>query len=197
MKTPTHTVRFVHRQTIRTSKGLGLIEILVTVLVLSIGLLGIAATQTVGMSFNHDSYLRSQATMMINELTERMSTNIVAVDGNNFMDHPDNMGAINTDYDMSGCGVAPAPLCEGVANCSPGQLATYDMFRIACGFNAGNGDGIVNLFPNGTLNITCIDSDGGVDGDDCTNGSNHQITITWLRSNMGINPNQVQMVVRP
>ncbi|MGI9227461.1 MAG: type IV pilus modification protein PilV [Gammaproteobacteria bacterium] len=180
-------------------KGLSLIEILVTVVILSIGLLGIAATQTLGMGYNHDSYLRSQATMMINELTERMSINLTAVDNNNFVDHPDNIGAINTDYAMGGCGTAPAPLCEAGVVCTPVQLATYDMFRIACGFNAGGNDGVVNIFPNGTLNIACIDSDGGVDADPCTNGSNHQITITWQRANLNINPiaSQVQLVVLP
>ena len=188
MKTTTHRLRFVNKQTIRTNKGLGLIEILVTVLVLSIGLLGIAATQTVGMSFNHDSYMRSQATMLLNELTERMSTNIVAVDANVFSN-------INT-FNMATCGAPPAVICEGTAvACTPAQLATYDAFRMACGFNAGGNDGVVNIFPNGSIAITCIDSDGGVDADPCTDGSNHQIMITWQKPNMPIN--QVQMVVRP
>jgi len=176
-------------------KGLSLIEILVTVVVLSIGLLGIAATQTLAMGYNHNAYLRSQATMLINELTERMSINLAAVDNNNFVDHADNLGAINTNYAMGGCGAAPAPLCEAGVNCSPQQLATYDMYRIACGYNANGNDGIINIFPNGALNITCLDSDGGVDPDDCTNGSNHQLTISWQRSNLAAK--QVQLVVRP
>ena len=188
MNTETNRLRFINKRTIQTSKGLGLIEILITVVVLSIGLLGIAAVQTVGMGFNHDSYLRSQATMMINELTERMSTNIVAVDANVFAN-------INT-FNLATCGTPPAVICEGtVVACTPAQLATYDAFRMACGFNAGGNDGAVNIFPNGTLNITCIDSDGGVDADPCTNGSNHQITISWQKPNMPIN--QMQMVVRP
>ncbi|MGI9227617.1 MAG: type IV pilus modification protein PilV [Gammaproteobacteria bacterium] len=190
MNSTPHKLSFTCKRTIQSQQGLSLIEILVTVVILSIGLLGIAATQTVGMGYSHDSYLRSQATMMINELTERMSINLAAVDNNDF--------AINANYAMGGCGVAPAPICEAGVVCTPVQLATYDMYRVACGFNAGGSDGIVNIFPNGTLNITCIDSD-GADADACTNGSNHQITITWQRANLNINPiaSQVQMVVRP
>ena len=190
MNSTPHKLSFLSKRTIHSSKGLSLIEILVTVVILSIGLLGIAATQTLGMGYNHDSYLRSQATMMINELTERMSINLTAVDANSF--------DINA-FPMNTCGAAPAPLCEAGVVCTPAQLATYDMFRLACGFNAGGSDGVVNIFPNGTLNITCIDSDGGADADACTNGSNHQITITWQRANLNINPiaSQVQMVVRP
>ena len=181
MNTTTHKLSYIHKPTLRSRKGLSLIEILVTVLVLSIGLLGIAATQTVGMSFNHDSYLRSQATMLINELTERMSLNLTAVDANAFLN-------INP-FNMATCGTPPATICEGATTCTPAQLATYDTYRIACGYNAGGNDGVNNIFPNGAIAITCIDSDA------CTDGSNHQILISWLKPNMATN--QVQMVVRP
>lgn len=191
MRISTLTLSNMNKRSRQSQLGLSLIEILVTVVILSIGLLGIAATQTLGMGYNHDSYLRSQATMMINELTERMSTNLTAVDNNDF--------AINANYAMGGCGTAPATVCEAGVLCTPTQLATYDMYRLACGYDANGNDGVVNIFPNGTLNITCIDSDAGVDADPCTNGSNHQITITWQRANVNINPNasQVQLVVRP
>ncbi len=190
MKNTFYKINSSSKRAIKQQAGLSLIEILVTVVILSIGMLGIAATQTLGMGYNHDSYLRSQATMLINELTERMSTNLTAVDNNDF--------AINANFAMGGCGTAPAPLCEAGVICTPAQLATYDMYRIACGYDANGGDGVVNVFPNGTLNITCIDSD-GTDADACTNGSNHQITITWQRANTNINPiaSQVQLVVRP
>lgn len=168
--------------------GLSLIEILVTVVILSIGLLGIAATQTLGLGYSNDSYLRSQATMLANELTERMSINLDAVDANDFN--------INT-YALTGCAVAPAAICEGAVNCTPQQLATYDLYRIACGYNVGSNDGVVNIFPNASFNVSCIDSDAGVDADPCTNGSNHSVTISWQRAGKNMGANQVQLVVRP
>ncbi len=170
----------------KNCSGVSLVEILITVFVLSIGLLGIAASQALGVSNNHDSYLRSQATMMINELTERMSINIAAVDADDF-----NINA----FDLNSCGTAPATLCEGTAaNCTPQQMATYDIYRMACGYDAGGADGIVNIFPNASLSITCIDSDAG-DGEPCTDDSNHNLTITWQKPDA--NTSQVQMVVRP
>ena len=176
------------KRSFHSQNGLSLIEILVTVVVLSIGLLGIAATQTLGMGYNNDSYLRSQATMLVNEITERMSLNLVAVDNNDFN--------INT-FNMTTCGTAPAAICEGTTVCTPQQLATYDIYRIACGYDAGGNDGVTNIFPNGTLNLICIDSDAGADTDPCTDGSNHQITISWQRAGADFNQNQVQLVVRP
>ena len=44
------------------SQGFSLMEVLVALLVLAIGLLGLAALQARGVKFNHDAYLRSQAT---------------------------------------------------------------------------------------------------------------------------------------
>ena len=188
MKKLAHKFSITNKWTSRSQAGLSLIEILVTVVILSIGLLGIAATQTLGLGYSNDSYLRSQATMLANELTERMSLNLVAVDGNNF-----NINA----FDLTGCGTAPATICEGAANCTPPQLATYDLYRIACGYNVGSNDGVVNIFPNAALNVACLDSDGGVDADPCTNGSNHSITISWQRAGRNMGANQVQLVVRP
>ncbi|QMU62262.1 MAG: type IV pilus modification protein PilV [Gammaproteobacteria bacterium] len=179
-------LNFTSKRSTQYQSGMSLIEILVTVVILSIGLLGIAATQTVGVGYNHDSYLRSQATMMINELTERMSLNLDAVNNNDF-----NVNAFN----MAGCGTAPAALCEGTVNCTPQQLATYDIYKISCGYDANGNDGITNIFPSGALAVACIDSDAGVDADPCTDGSNHQIVISWQRANLA--QAQVQLVVRP
>ncbi len=50
-------------------------EVLVALLVLSIGLLGLAALQAQGLKFNHDAYLRSQATVLVNDIVERMRAN--------------------------------------------------------------------------------------------------------------------------
>ena len=42
------------------SQGFSLMEVLVALLVLAIGLLGLAALQARGVKFNHDAYLRSR-----------------------------------------------------------------------------------------------------------------------------------------
>ena len=49
-------------------------EVLVAMLVLAIGLLGIAALQAQSLKFNHDSYVRSQATILASEIADTMRT---------------------------------------------------------------------------------------------------------------------------
>jgi len=44
-----------------TCRGFTLIEILVALLVLSLGLIGLAMLQATGLRYNNESYMRSQA----------------------------------------------------------------------------------------------------------------------------------------
>ena len=66
--------------------GLTLIEVLVALVVLSIGMLGLAALQASGIKFNHDSYLRSQATNLAYDVIERMRIDEDKATANNFSD---------------------------------------------------------------------------------------------------------------
>lgn len=55
--------------------GFTLIEVLIALLVFSIGLLGLAAMQTATVQFNQGAYLRSQATNLAYEMADRMRAN--------------------------------------------------------------------------------------------------------------------------
>ncbi|NJD05253.1 MAG: type IV pilus modification protein PilV, partial [Methylococcaceae bacterium] len=57
------------------TEGFTLVEVLVAVLVLAIGLLGMAGLQAVGLKNNNTAYLRSQATFLAYELADRMRAN--------------------------------------------------------------------------------------------------------------------------
>ena len=52
-----------------------LIEVLVALVVLSVGLLGLAALQQNAVRFNHDAYLRSQATVLAYDIADRIRGN--------------------------------------------------------------------------------------------------------------------------
>jgi type IV pilus assembly protein PilV len=52
--------------------GFTLLEALIALLVLAIGLLGLAGLQVRGLSYNHDAFVRSQASFMAYDLMERM-----------------------------------------------------------------------------------------------------------------------------
>lgn len=65
------------------SSGFSLIEIMITVVVIAVGLLGLASVQGTSIRNNHDSYLRSQATLLGHGMLDRMRANRTqAVAGN-------------------------------------------------------------------------------------------------------------------
>ncbi|MCA1779970.1 MAG: type IV pilus modification protein PilV [Xanthomonadaceae bacterium] len=59
----------------RRIRGVSLIEILITLLVLSVGLLGVAALQSFSLQAGQVSYLRSQATNFAYELADHARAN--------------------------------------------------------------------------------------------------------------------------
>ncbi|MFQ5936254.1 MAG: type IV pilus modification protein PilV [Acidiferrobacterales bacterium] len=98
--------RHRHRQ-----RGFSLMEVLVALLVLSIGLLGLAALQTVGLKFNTQSYQRTQAVLNAYDIIDRIRAN------------PGGMTAGSYDnVDIAATPPAP-PTCP----CSATQMATLDV----------------------------------------------------------------------
>ncbi len=95
---------------INHSKGFTLIEALVTVIVMSIGLLGVAALQNTGVKLTYDSYLRTQSALLASDLFDRMRANTtVNYAGLNY-------STSNTSTTCSRSG----------DNCNATDMATYD-----------------------------------------------------------------------
>jgi type IV pilus assembly protein PilV len=61
-------------------RGVGMLEVLITLLVLSIGLLGMAALQARGQQAEMESYQRAQALILLEDMSNRMNANRVARD---------------------------------------------------------------------------------------------------------------------
>lgn len=57
------------------ARGFTLIEVLIALVVLSIGLLGLAALQLESLKYNTDAYFRTQATMLAYDIIDRMKAN--------------------------------------------------------------------------------------------------------------------------
>ena len=55
--------------------GFSMIEVLVTIVILSLGLLGLAALQTRGQQFNHSANIRTHATMLAYDIMEKIRIN--------------------------------------------------------------------------------------------------------------------------
>lgn len=127
----------------RGSEGFTLIEVLIAVLVMSVGLLGIAALQTATVQFNRDAYLRSQATSLAYDIADRMRANRSA--------------ALAGSYDVTAAN--PAPVCGAAAGAT---VADRDISEwrvaLACALPAGNGSIDVE---NGIATIR-VTWDGGV-----------------------------------
>ena len=62
-------------------RGTTLIEVLIALIVLSIGLLGLALLQVTSVQSNHSAYYRSQATVLAHDLADRMRANRTAALG--------------------------------------------------------------------------------------------------------------------
>lgn len=93
--------------------GFTMLEALVALLVLSIGLLGLAMLQVQGMRFNSDAYFRTQATLLAYDIIERMRANIKGVDDGEYIKAPPS-GTVR-DCDAN--------------TCSNAELAAYDLDR--------------------------------------------------------------------
>ena len=60
----------------RRQRGFTMIEVLIAVLVLAIGLLGMAHMQASGMRSTHGAYLRTQATFLAGDILDSMRANV-------------------------------------------------------------------------------------------------------------------------
>lgn len=99
------------------SSGFSLVEVMVALLVLSIGLLGLAALQTTSLQYNTDSYTRTQATLLAYDIIDRMRANSIGLNAGNY-DVATDAAAATAKADTAAC---------GTSNCIPGDVAKYDL----------------------------------------------------------------------
>lgn len=86
----------------RKQRGVGLIEVLVTVLILATSLLAMGALQSRSLQFNHSAYLRSQANVLAYDILDRMRINREAlVNYNRDLDDGKPAGGSVTNQDLN------------------------------------------------------------------------------------------------
>ena len=136
----------------RFNSGFTMLEVLVAMVVLSVGLLSLAGLQVISLRTNHSSYLRTQATIQSYDIMDRMRVNADGVKNDHY-DKPtqeESAGTENTACETS----AGCPIGTGV---NAGKImAGHDLFR----WNKA----IADALPGG-VGIVCIDST-PEDGDD-------------------------------
>lgn len=63
------------RHSPRPSRGFSLIEVLVTLFILAVGLLGMTGMQNEALKYNHAAFLDSQAQFLLTDMVERIRAN--------------------------------------------------------------------------------------------------------------------------
>ena len=93
--------------------GFTMIEVMVTVFILSVGILGVAGMQAVAVRESQNTYYRTQADILASDIVDRMRAN-----------RTEAYGGTNNSYTDAPAGVAEA----GCANdCSADEMAAYDL----------------------------------------------------------------------
>lgn len=92
-------------------KGFSLVEILISVVILSVGLLGVAALQTKSVGFNHSGELRSIAAMQAYNMLDRIRANKAGRNEGLYS----NISGLSSD--------------PGCSECSSSQIAQLDQFQ--------------------------------------------------------------------
>jgi type IV pilus assembly protein PilV len=99
----------------RRQAGVGMIEVLVTLAIISVGFLNMAALQTTAKRSNFDAVQRTTAVMLAHDIVERMRAN------------PGVLATYLTNGIGGGTLLAPARDCGAGVTCSPLQLAIFDL----------------------------------------------------------------------
>ena len=143
----------------RAQGGFSLIEVLVSALILSIGLVGVAGLQAMSLKNNQSAYMRSQASAMAYDLADRMRTNVAAA----------NSGM----YDPTAAAVHAS--CSTTVGCSPQQMAQNDLAEwsaaLAANLPLGTGFSCIDSTPNDGASVANPQCDGA--------GTRMTIKVWW------------------
>ena len=164
-------------QVLSRQRGVSLIEVMMAVLIFSIGLIGLAGLMVMSTRSNHAAYLRTQATFLANAMANRMSAN--------------STGIWNGAYNSTAYPIAAASAgCGMGAACGYAALAVHDQQVFS--------SQLKTFLPNAAVRIACDGT--GVVGYDPTAqlnrrppyGGNCKMKIAWSELNVGDKNNRSQ-----
>lgn len=147
-------------------KGFSLIEVLVSVLIVAVGILGVAGLQVVSLQQNRSALLRAEALQIGNDILDRMRANPL------------------TDYAPVELDDAPPSATNCVTdNCDRAEMAEYDVAQWKCSINSDDDAGdpysictafnIAGSLPDGAASIK--KSVAGV----------HEVMVEWADDRAG------------
>jgi len=98
----------------KRNNGYSLLEVLITVVIMSFSLIGLARLQMKSINANHTANLRTIATQQAYDMADRMRANM--------------QGVMNGNYDNISESIPSDPVCIS-SGCTVAQMATYDAFQ--------------------------------------------------------------------
>lgn len=106
------SIKITRRNIIKraTQTGFTLIEVLISLAILAVGLLGMTALQNEALKYNQAAFLESQALFLMNDMAERIRANSNAFYG---IDYDDPVPVVATD-------------CSAAA-CTPNEMRNWDI----------------------------------------------------------------------
>lgn len=144
----------------RHNRGVTFVELLVAVVIMSIGVLGVAALQAISLQQNRSALFRAEATQLANDILDRIRAN---------------PGGTYAPIDIAAA-PASATVCESV-ECSIAQMAAYDISSWKCQLDSTDADGATYSICDAlNLSSSLPDGKGGV----TLAGSTYTVIIEWV-----------------
>lgn len=152
----------------RLHRGFSLLEVMIALIIFSVGILGMAGLLMLSVRTNHSAYLRSQAGFLAQGMADRMRLNMPAL--------------WNNQYDRTYPVTGTPPACTAAAACSITDITTRDGIMWSRQLN--------QLLPAPTAQIRCtLNAGAGVPtqlqiNDRAPYNGLCNITITWAESSL-------------
>jgi type IV pilus assembly protein PilV len=147
----------------KNSRGFTMIELLVSVVIMSVGVLGMAGLQMLSMQQNRSALLQGEATQLVNDILDRMRAN------------PD------TSYDGVDIGDDPVVTDSCIGNtCTENEMKDFDVAQWLCAINSvDESDGSTHTVCD-TFGITGSLPLGS--GSVVLTGDIYEVTVQWSDS---------------
>ena len=154
-----HPAAHPHRQAATLRRGFGLIEALISVLLLSFCALGYAALQARGLASNASAMWRTKAALLSSDMADRLRANQAGVASGAYR-------SLSSVTVVSDCGSSNA--------CTPARMALLDYYQWS--------KVLANALPNG-VGAVCIDAspdDGSASLPACDGAGNaYAVKVFW------------------
>jgi type IV pilus assembly protein PilV len=174
--------------TARRAPGFSLIEVMIALIIISVGMLGIAKLEAVVLSSTGTSRLRALVALEAESLADAMHADRDFWDGTSgdwtstvgvsitVANGTASLSATNSAHLASA--LSTPPTCT--TTCAPANLAGYDLTQWASGSGSPAIGGLAQLLKNSTSSISCL-------AVTATNPASCTVTINWNENTVAAN----------